>query len=71
MKTVTVYPKHNEEKLVRRFLWLPITFTYNGGEETRWLEFATIRYVYQSRLIEPGYWIPQEFVDEPVVEVTK
>lgn len=51
-------PVCGETKIVKKFLWLPFEINF----ETRWLEDATIKYVYVSGHLY-NYWKPIEFLD--------
>jgi hypothetical protein len=62
-------PKNREEKIKRKFAILPIRI----DDETRWLEWVTIKYVYyDNKLCRNDYgsfyflngWIKEEFVDD-------
>lgn len=54
-------PKIGDVKVVTKFLWLPLEINF----ETRWLEDATIKYVYVTGHVDSyKYWQPIEFVDK-------
>ncbi len=41
-----------------RFLWLPVVVVTCNGYETRWLETATVEWIYQNK------WVPNRFIDK-------
>jgi len=48
-------PSYGDTKIVTKFMWLPIS----AGNETRWLETATILYHYTGII-----WTPIKFLDK-------
>ena len=62
-------PKPGAMRIVSRFLWFPTELLVAGTEgeeyESRWLERATIKQVWQRRGIEGPYsWRDYAFVEE-------
>ena len=60
------FPLRGATRVVRRFLWLPLTMCVGDAEnyEWRWLEFANIKQEYFSGKYGTG-WEDQEFVPDP------
>lgn len=60
----------NEIKIITKFLWWPIRI----NNETRWLESASIKCRYTTKLDFLGFreltWVPIEFVDRGIT-ITK
>lgn len=53
-------PSVGDVKVLTKFLLLPLEINF----ETRWLETATIKYVYVSGHVDSyNYWRPIEFLD--------
>ena len=61
-------PIDGDVKIKKKFALFPITINY----ETRWLEWVNIKYKYSEDCW--GWcccgWIPTEFIDDEVKEVT-
>lgn len=63
-----IEPRPGDEKIVKKFALFPITIC----EETRWLEWVTIKYVYRSYAHTDMYgdrylayrWSKETFIDE-------
>lgn len=65
MKIKFIIPKIGDSKIVRKFLWFPVSI----DREIRWLEYATVRYKYSNNSYKVGMldsWIAIEFINEGV-----
>ena len=64
-------PKEGDTKVVKKFLWFPVCV----GRECRWLETATVKYVYQGYVedyllgTEMLLWDPIQFIDDEQSDV--
>lgn len=55
-----------DTKITKKFLWFPVRIDH----ETRWLEYATIRWRYANLWTE-NFWEPVEFLDSETTQETK
>jgi hypothetical protein len=54
------HPVKDEIRIIRKFLWFPLRIDL----ERRWLEYATIEYVYEYSFHE-AWWSARKFIDGP------
>lgn len=63
MKFKLAFHKIGDTKIVRKFLWFPVSIDH----EIRWLEYATIIYKYSNKSHKVGMlddWVAMEFINK-------
>jgi hypothetical protein len=63
-------PKNGDERQVRRFILFPLTINDGESRETRWLEMAWLKQVYNDTVwMWHGYWETVGFSEDSFVEL--